>query len=139
MLFPLVLAPAERWLGTLRTIVAFFIGHVGATLITAAVLALLIHHDYLPRRLRDVVDVGSSYGFMCVAGLFTYRLPYPLAVGLGRGHGGRRSPSWWSSTVGSPTSATSPPSLIGFSPVRADPGGRRCTTATTGRSGDHPT
>ncbi len=75
VLFPLVLAPVERWLGTLRTIVAFFIGHIGATLVTAAALALLINHHYLPRSLRDVVDVGSSYGFCCVAALFTYRLP----------------------------------------------------------------
>jgi hypothetical protein len=74
--FPLVLAPAERWLGTMRTIVAFFVGHVGATLVTAATLALLINHHQLPRSLRDVVDVGSSYGFFCVAALFTYRLPH---------------------------------------------------------------
>lgn len=77
VLFPLVLAPAERWLGTLRTIVAFWVGHVGATLITAAGLALLIRHHYLPHRLNDVVDVGSSYGFFCIAALFTYRLPRP--------------------------------------------------------------
>jgi hypothetical protein len=77
VLFPLVLAPAERWLGTLRTVVAFFVGHVGATLVTATGLALLIHHHVMPQRLRDVVDVGSSYGFFCVAALFTYRLPRP--------------------------------------------------------------
>ena len=75
VLFPLVLAPAERWLGTLRTIVVFFIGHVGATLVTAAGLAVMINHHFLPQHLRDVVDVGSSYGFWCVAGLFAYRLP----------------------------------------------------------------
>jgi hypothetical protein len=75
VLFPLVLAPTERWLGTLRTIVAFFIGHIGATLITAAGLAFLIHHHDVPQSLRNVVDVGSSYGFWCVAALFTYRLP----------------------------------------------------------------
>ncbi len=75
VLFPLVLAPAERWLGTLRTIVVFAVGHVGATVITAAGLAFMIRRGYLTRNLRDVVDVGSSYGFMCVAALFTYRLP----------------------------------------------------------------
>jgi len=86
VLFPLVLAPAERWLGTLRTIVVFFIGHLGATLITAAGLALMINHHLLPHSLRNVVDVGSSYGFWCVAALFTYRLPprwrMPWAGGL---------------------------------------------------------
>lgn len=74
-LFPLVLAPAERWLGSLRTIAVFAVGHVGATVVTACVLAFLIRHGYAPRHLRDVIDVGSSYGFFCVAALFTYRLP----------------------------------------------------------------
>jgi hypothetical protein len=75
VLFPLVLAPAERWLGTLRTIVVFAIGHIGATVITAGAIAYMIHHGYLSRHLRDVIDVGSSYGFLCVAAVFTYRLP----------------------------------------------------------------
>jgi hypothetical protein len=75
VLFPTVLAPAERWLGTLRTIVVFAIGHLTATLVTAAGLSWLIHHHQAPRRLTNVVDVGSSYGFWCVAALFTYRLP----------------------------------------------------------------
>ena len=75
VLFPSVLAPAERWLGTVRTIVAFAIGHVSATLVTAGVLSWLIDHHRAPRRLSGVIDVGSSYGFWCVAALFTYRLP----------------------------------------------------------------
>jgi hypothetical protein len=74
-LFPLVLAPAERWLGSLRVIVVFCTGHVGATLVTAATLTFMIRHGWAPRQLRDVIDVGSSYGFWCVAALFTYRLP----------------------------------------------------------------
>ena len=73
--FPMVLAPAERWLGSLRTIGAFVVGHVGATVVTAALLAFMIRRGYAPRHLRDVVDVGASYGFFCVASLFTYRLP----------------------------------------------------------------
>jgi len=76
VLFPLVLAPAERWLGTLRTIFVFAIGHVGATVVTATVLAFMIRHGFASKHLRDVVDVGSSYGFFCVAALFTYRLPW---------------------------------------------------------------
>ncbi len=35
----------------------------------------LIDHHRAPHRLTGVVDVGSSYGFWCVAALFTYRLP----------------------------------------------------------------
>ncbi len=85
VLFPLVLAPAERWLGSLRTIVVFAIGHVGATVITAALLAFAINHGHAPERLRHVVDVGSSYGFFCVAALFSYRLPrrWPWIWGAG--------------------------------------------------------
>jgi hypothetical protein len=90
-LFPLVLAPAERWLGSLRTIVVFAIGHVGATVITAAALAYAINHGDAPEHLRNVVDVGSSYGFFCVAALFSYRLPRPwswiVAAGLVVGTG----------------------------------------------------
>ena len=74
-LFPLILAPAERWLGSLRGLVVFFVGHIGASLITAAVIAVMISHHWAPHRLKDVIDVGSSYGFWCVAALFTYRLP----------------------------------------------------------------
>jgi len=75
VLFPGILAPAERWLGTLRTIVAFAVGHVSATLVTAGALSWLIDHHRAPHRLTGVVDVGSSYGFWCVAALFSYRLP----------------------------------------------------------------
>ena len=35
VLFPLVLAPAEKWLGPLRLVAVFAIGHVAATLLTA--------------------------------------------------------------------------------------------------------
>jgi len=75
VLFPCILAPAERWLGTVRTIVAFAIGHIAATLVTARVLVSLIDHHRAPQRLTGVIDVGSSYGFWCVAALFSYRLP----------------------------------------------------------------
>jgi len=74
VLFPLVLAPAEKWLGTLRVIVVFVIGHVGATLVTAAGIAFMVRHGLAPRRLKDVIDVGSSYGFGAVVGIFSYRL-----------------------------------------------------------------
>jgi hypothetical protein len=73
VLFPLVLAPAEKWLGTVRAIVAFTVGHVGATLLTAGGIAFMVRHGLAPRRLRDVIDVGSSYGFFAVAAVFSYR------------------------------------------------------------------
>jgi len=77
VLFALVLAPAERWLGTVRWLFVFIAGHVGATLATAAGLWLAINWGLAPTRLQDVVDVGVSYGFAALAAVFTYRLPAP--------------------------------------------------------------
>ena len=86
VLFALVLAPAERWLGTVRWLVVFVAGHVGATLSTAAGLWLAIRWRLAPSSLSNVVDVGVSYGFAALAAIFTYRLPPPgrwyWAVGL---------------------------------------------------------
>jgi hypothetical protein len=77
VLFALVLAPAERWLGTVRWLVVFVAGHVGATLATAAGLWLAIRWRLAPTSLSDVVDVGVSYGFAALAAVFTYYLPPP--------------------------------------------------------------
>jgi hypothetical protein len=70
----LVLAPAEVWLGTKRVILVFLTGHIGATLITA----LAISQGYFAEAGGHVdrdIDVGLSYGALCVIGLFAYRLP----------------------------------------------------------------
>ncbi len=75
ILFALVLAPAERWLGTRRWIVAFAAGHVLATLGVAWALWLAIRHGYAAKHLENAIDVGVSYGFASVAAVFSYRLP----------------------------------------------------------------
>lgn len=74
VLFLLVLAPAEHWLGTARWLVVFVSGHVGATLLTAAGIWLAIHSGLASHRLENAVDVGVSYGFAAVAAVFTFRL-----------------------------------------------------------------
>jgi hypothetical protein len=74
VLFSVVLAPAERWLGTRRWLVVFVAGHVVATLGTAWALSTAIGHGWAPRRLENSIDVGVSYGFAAVAALFTFRL-----------------------------------------------------------------
>lgn len=74
LLFTLVLAPAERWLRTRRWVLTFAMGHVGATLLTAAILWLAIHWQFVAARLGRVQDVGASYGFLAVAGAFTLAL-----------------------------------------------------------------
>ena len=77
VLFLLVLAPAEHWLGTARWVVVFVSGHVGATLLTAAGIWLAVRSGLASHRLEDVVDVGVSYGFAAVAAVFTFRLARP--------------------------------------------------------------
>jgi hypothetical protein len=74
VLYIAVMAPAERWLGTGRWLIAFAVGHVGATLLTATGVWLAIRSGVASTRLENVVDVGVSYGFAAVAALFTFRL-----------------------------------------------------------------
>jgi hypothetical protein len=75
ILFALVLAPAERWLGTRRWAIVFIAGHVIATVGVAWGLWLAIRHGYASRHLENAIDVGVSYGFAAVAAVFSYRLP----------------------------------------------------------------
>jgi hypothetical protein len=81
-----VLAPAEVWLGTKRLIAAFLVGHVGATLVTALAISQGVLTGSGDRGLDRDIDVGVSYGTICVAALLTYRLPrrwrLPYAAGL---------------------------------------------------------
>lgn len=85
-LLAVVLAPAEFWLGTRRAILVFAIGHIGATLLTAAGLQLALHFGRAPHGIERTIDVGVSYGTVCVAGVLAYRLPgpwrYAWAAGL---------------------------------------------------------
>ncbi len=73
-LFTLVVAPVEHWIGTARTATAFFAGHIGATLLTAAGLWAGVRAGLVASPLTDAADVGASYGFLSVAALLTFRL-----------------------------------------------------------------
>ncbi len=73
-LFTLVVAPVERWIGTARTAAVFFLGHVGATLLTAAGLWSALRADLVEPSVTNAADVGASYGFFAVAALLTYRI-----------------------------------------------------------------
>jgi hypothetical protein len=75
VLFSLVLAPVERWLGSARTAFVFAVGHVGATLLVAAGLWIAVHADIVERQVTHAEDVGVSYGFFAVAAVLTLRLP----------------------------------------------------------------
>jgi hypothetical protein len=80
VLFTLVLAPAEHWLGTLRWAAVLIAGHVGATVITALGLWLGLQVDVVDRSVRHAVDVGASYGFLAVAGVLVYRVRRPWRI-----------------------------------------------------------
>ena len=86
-LFVVVLAPAERWLGTKRWIAVVAVAHIGTTLLIAGRLWLAIERGGQPAHLEHAVDVGVSYAFAGVLGVLTYRLPgrwrWPYAAALG--------------------------------------------------------
>jgi hypothetical protein len=76
-LFTVFVAQAERWLGTARTVAVFFIGHVGATLLTALALWAALHSDLVEASVVTAKDVGASYGFAAVAAVLVYALAHP--------------------------------------------------------------
>jgi hypothetical protein len=92
LIFTLVLAPVERWIGTYRWIATFAAGHVGATLATTVGIWLQVREG-AGRALVYPVDVGVSYGVAALAGVLVYRLRRPwnllwlafLALDAGRG------------------------------------------------------
>jgi hypothetical protein len=73
------------WRST-RLIVAFLVGHVGATVLVAAGLTAAVTLDWMPAAVARVTDVGMSYGAAAVLGTFTAAIP-----------GRWRSPwiGWW--------------------------------------------
>ena len=75
VLFTLVVAPVEYWIGTTRTASVFFLGHIGATLLTAAGLWAALRLNVVEHSVTTAADVGASYGFFGVAGILTYRIP----------------------------------------------------------------
>ncbi|WP_280386739.1 rhomboid-like protein [Nocardia wallacei] len=73
--FLTVMAFAERWLGTVRWVLVFAVGHVGATLLTVTGIAYAVDHGLIPLKVAVVSDVGASYGFSAVLAALTYHLP----------------------------------------------------------------
>jgi hypothetical protein len=85
-LLTVVLAPVERRVGSWRLGIVFGVGHVGATLLTAAGLWTALRLDAVEVNVVNAPDVGASYGFFAVAGALTYllaprlRLAYALLL-----------------------------------------------------------
>ena len=70
-----VLALGELLWHSRRLVVAFAVGHIGATLLVAAGLALAVSVGLQSRSIADVADVGMSYGSVAVLGTFTAAIP----------------------------------------------------------------
>jgi tRNA(Arg) A34 adenosine deaminase TadA len=75
LIFTLFLAPAERWLGHLRWLVAGLVCHLGATILSEGFLYWSIQEAKASPRLVDARDVGVSYFVVGIAGLLFYRIP----------------------------------------------------------------
>jgi len=79
------------WRGR-RMVIAFVVGHIGATLLVAAGLATALAAGLTPWSIANVTDVGMSYGAVGVLGALTAAIPrrwraawtgWWLAVALG--------------------------------------------------------
>lgn len=81
VLFELVHASAERWLGTARWLLVAATAHIGATLVSQKAVFLGIRDDRLPRSLAHTVDIGVSYGLAGVVGVLAYKVPRPWRWG----------------------------------------------------------
>ncbi|MCK7623297.1 hypothetical protein MUU72_09340 [Streptomyces sp. RS10V-4] len=81
VMFELVHANVERWLGSWRWLLTVGAAHVAATLASQELVLLAIEGHRLPRSMTHVVDIGVSYGLAAAAGVLTYRLPPPWRYG----------------------------------------------------------
>ena len=82
--------PSCIW-GSVKLVVAFVVGHVGATLLVAVGLTAAVELGWLPVSVSRATDVGMSYGAAAVLGALTAAIPrrwrcawigWWLAVGL---------------------------------------------------------
>ncbi|MCV7088535.1 rhomboid-like protein [Mycobacterium interjectum] len=56
-------------------VIAFAVGHIGATLLVAAGLVVAVKAGWLPFSIARASDVGVSYGAVCVLGALTASIP----------------------------------------------------------------
>lgn len=89
-----LLALGELLWESRRLVIAFVVGHIGATLIVAAGLAAAIAGGLLSRSVADAADVGMSYGAVAVLGTFTAAIPRPWRAAWA---------GWWLTVAASST------------------------------------
>jgi hypothetical protein len=61
--------------GSLRLVVAFAVGHIGATLLVAVGLTAAVELGWLPLSVSRATDVGMSYGAAAALGSLTTAIP----------------------------------------------------------------
>jgi len=77
LIFCLFLAPAERWLGSLRFLIAGLTAHVLATFISEGFLYWQIQEAIVSPRNLNARDIGVSYFIVGIIGLLTYHIVRP--------------------------------------------------------------
>ncbi|SNX62116.1 hypothetical protein SAMN06272735_3869 [Streptomyces sp. TLI_55] len=77
VLYSVIHAPAERWLGTARWLAVCAAAHVLATLISEGALLWGIRHGMAPESAVNTLDVGVSYALAGVVAVLAYRIPVP--------------------------------------------------------------
>jgi hypothetical protein len=66
------LSPLEQRIGTIRWLIAFVAGHVGATLIVYVVLRAEVQAGWIGHSVTRAIDVGWSYGTYCCIAVLAY-------------------------------------------------------------------
>ncbi|WP_445165264.1 rhomboid-like protein [Mycolicibacterium sp. Dal123E01] len=77
VMFCLFLAPAERWLGHLRFVIAGLIAHIVATYASEGYLYWQIQEALISPRYLNARDIGVSYFAVGIIGLLTYHIARP--------------------------------------------------------------
>jgi hypothetical protein len=72
----LILSPLEQRIGTVRTIAGFAVGHIGASIAVAFGLNYAVHAGAVSPSIVRTVDVGVSYGTLCLVAAFAYLLVF---------------------------------------------------------------
>ena len=80
-----LLALGELLWESRRLVVAFVVGHVGATLLVAAGIAAALTAGWVSSSIVDATDVGMSYGAVAVMGSFTAAIPRRWRAGWAGG------------------------------------------------------
>lgn len=74
VLFVLISARVESWLGSWRWLAVGMLGQVLASLISEGYVGLLIRAGSLPASMEHTMDFGVSYFLATLAGVLTYRI-----------------------------------------------------------------